>query len=89
MVCGTLLDGFPGQIDEHGGFLVADPVNRARGYLHLFARKPVAGFDDQLADPPTLVVHHKIADVTEQPVAGLKVVTADGEGAAQMRIGAF
>ena len=67
MVCGTLLDGFLGQIHEHRGFLVTDPVHLARRYLHFLAGKPVPGFDDQLTNRPALGVHHKIADVADVP----------------------
>jgi hypothetical protein len=42
MVCGTFLDGFLGQLHEHRGVLVTDPVNLARRNLHLLAGKPVA-----------------------------------------------
>ena len=89
MVCGTLFDGLLGQIHEHRGFVVTDPVHFARRNPHLLAGEPVAGFDDQLPDRPALVVHHKIADVADDAVAGLKMIAVHGLRAAQMRIGAF
>ena len=54
MVCGTLLDGFLGQLHEHRGVLVTDPVNFADRNQHLVAGEPVPGFDDELTDGPTL-----------------------------------
>jgi hypothetical protein len=54
MMRGILLDGFLGQIHEHRGFLVTDPVHLARRYLHFLAGKPVPGFDDQLTNRPAL-----------------------------------
>src|SRR5208282_1682175 len=89
MVFGTLLDGLGGQIHEHGGFIVTNPTNLARRYLHLFARKSVAGFDDQLMNCPTLGVHQKIADVADRPISCLDVVTIDGLRAPQVGIGAL
>jgi hypothetical protein len=89
MVCGALLDGLPGHIYEHRGFIPTDPVNLARRYLHLFAVEPVPGFDDQLTDRPTLVVHHEITDVADRPIARLEVVAVHGLRAPQMRIGTF
>ena len=47
----------------------------------------MAGFDDQLIDGPTLVVHQEITDMTENAIGGLKVVAAHGLGAAEMLIG--
>src|ERR1035437_9931324 len=89
MVRGTLLDGFLGQIHEHRGVRVTDPVHLARRYLHFLAGKPVPGFDDQLTNLPALGVHHKIADMADHPVARLEVVAAHGLRASQMRIGTF
>ena len=53
----AFLDRGFGELHEHGGFLVTDPLHLAHRYLHLFAGEPVAGFDDQLMDGPTFVVH--------------------------------
>ena len=89
LVCGTLLDGFAGQIHKYGGFVVTNPVNLAGRYLHFLAGKPVAGFDDQLTNGPALGVHHKITDVADYPVAGLDVVAVHGLRAPQMGIRAF
>jgi hypothetical protein len=36
-VCGTLLDGLSCQIDEHRGFLIADPLHAFGLYQHFFA----------------------------------------------------
>src|ERR1035437_900594 len=88
-VCGTLLDGFAGQVHEHRGLLVTNPVNLARRYLHLFAGKPVAGLDDQLTNRPALVVHHKIADVADRPITCLEVVAVHGLRVPQMSPGTF
>jgi hypothetical protein len=82
-----LLHGFPGQIYKHRGFVKTDTVNRAGWYLDLFAGKPMAGFDDQLTNRPTLGVHHKIAEMTDLSIASLDTVTAYGLRASQMCIG--
>src|ERR1035437_2289858 len=89
MVRGTLLDGFSGQVHEDGRFVVANPANLARRYRHLLARKPVTDLDDQLTNRPALGVHHKGADMADDPVARLEVVAAHGLRAPQMRIGTF
>jgi len=85
----TVLDGFLGQAYEHRGFVETDPGNFVRRDQHLFAGEPVAGFDDQLTDRPAFIVHHKIADVADDPVVGLEMVAAHGLRVSQMRIGAF
>ena len=85
IVGGTLLNSFTGQICEDRGFLVADPVYFIRRYLNLSAGKPMTGFDDQLANGPSLIVHHKIADMADSSVASLEVVAVDGLGAPEMR----
>ena len=89
LVCGTLLDGLNGQIHEHGGFIIADPVNFACRYPHLFAGKAVAGLDDQLRNRPAQGVHHKITDMADSAITCLDVVAVYGLRAPQMGIGAF
>jgi hypothetical protein len=49
----------------------------------------MTGFDDQLTNLPTLVVHHKITGVADHSIARLDMVTVHGLYAAQMRIGTF
>jgi len=44
-----------------------DPGNFVRRYQHLFAGEPVADFDDQFMNRPAFIVHHKIADVADDP----------------------
>ena len=83
----TLLDGFPGHFHEHRGFLVTDPRNSARWYLYLFAREPVPGFDDQLINRPVLIVHDKIANMADGPIARLETVAVHSARTAQMGIG--
>ena len=75
-VRGTLFNGFAVQMNEHRGFLVADPVNLARGYLYFATRKPVTDFDDQLADGPSMGIHHEVGDVADDPIGGLEMVAA-------------
>ncbi len=88
-VFGTFLNVGLGEFREDSGFLVTDPVHLADRYQHLFASEPVADFYDQLINGPALVIHHKITDMADNAIGGLKVVSAYGLGAAQIRIGGF
>lgn len=85
----TLLDCFHALTDKHSGGVPTDSCDLAGGDLDLFAGKTMAGLDDQLAQGPSLVVHHEITHVAGSPVARLQEVTRDGLGAAQMRVGGF
>ena len=42
---GTLRDGFLGQINEHGGVQITDPIHLAGGEQHFLPSDPVSGFD--------------------------------------------
>jgi len=56
------------QLHEHCGAVVTDPINFARQNQHLLASEPVADLDNDLADSPILVVHHKIANVADDAI---------------------
>ena len=73
---GASFDNLSGQVDIHGGFVIADSLYFIRGDLHLSTGKP-AGFDHQSSYGPTPGIHHKIADVAYLSVAGLKAISAN------------
>lgn len=89
MLFGTCFDGILGEFHKDGGILITDPVNLAHRYLHIFTGEPVADFDDQLLNGPALVIHHKITDMADESVGGLKAVAIHCLCAAQMRVGTF
>ena len=73
-----LADSILCQIHEHLGFRITDSIDLARRYQYLLAGKPASGLDDQVTNRPTLIVHHKISDVSDYSIARLDVVAADG-----------
>ena len=77
MIFWSFQDGFLGQVDEHLRFVVADPVDVFRGNHHLFAGKPMAGFDDQVTDRPGIAVDDEVGDVADFSIIGLDMVTAE------------
>jgi len=81
-----LLDVRFGEVHEHGGIFVADPVDLAGRDQDFLARVPVAGFDDQFAYRPALAVHHEAGHGANRSVGRMNVVTCHRPGAAQMNV---
>src|SRR4051812_46430977 len=69
---------------EHGGLLVANSLDLLHRYQGVFARKPMTGFNNQLANRPSLGVYHEIADMADRFFPHPDEVTVHGLRAAQM-----
>ncbi len=80
------LNVFFGETHEHFRFLIADSFDLARRDQDFFARIPVAGFNDQIANRPTLFIDDEINDVADLSVACFDVITANGLSAAEMLV---
>ena len=78
------LNIFFGETHKHFRFLIADLFNLAGWDQDFLTRIPVAGFDNEIADRPTLFIDNEISDLTDLPVARLNMIAANGLSAAEM-----
>ena len=78
------LNVFFSETHEHFRFLIADSFDLTRRDQDFFARIPVSGFNDQIANRPTLFIDHEISDVADISVACFDVITVNGLSAAEM-----
>jgi len=75
IVLGTLLYLRARQRHAERSLTPTHGANPLRSNQNLFARQPIARFDNEMADGPRLFLEEKIGDVTYHSIGGSNVIT--------------